>query len=381
MSMLSLLLGGADTDLGFGLLPPAGDQARSGDSVALSDDSTTLPLTAAIGAPGYVDGAVHIYQFDGTTYNFFTTISSPSPNIDFGFSVALNGDGTVLAIGAPDELGEGRVHTYLWNGTTYIADQILDSGFGTAERLGDSVFLSKVGDSLSASVPLGEANNSGWAFSWFKSGTWMQVNQRIGVPGADPNSNCSESMGMSADGLTVVLMQPGSAEVRIFERVSISASFSEVFTLTVATIGGLSAVTIEDGAQLVFLTDPPSGASTGGVRTFVNQGGGSWTAGSFVAAPGTAGSDFGNVIVARNNVFFVDDGAFPNLVHEFTYSNDGLTLVFVSSMLPPDSNVGTQYGNSLALVFPTATRHLAIGEPNRARLGFLGAGNAYVILT
>lgn len=377
MSMLSLLLGGADTDLGFGLLPPADEQARNGEGVALSTSSAVVPLTVAIGAPGYVDGAVHIYHFDGTSYNFYTTISSPTPNIDFGASVALNDDATVMAVGAPDELGEGRVHTYTWDGTTYVPDQILDAITSVAERLGDSVRLSKIGDSLVASSPLAEANDRGWAFSWFKSGTWIQIAQFIGLGGVDqPNGHTSESMDMSADGLTLILLQPGGAYVRIFERVSVSASFSEVFTLQIATIGGLTGVAIEDSAQLAFQADPPAGASTGGIRSFINNGGGSWSAGSFVAAPVLAGPSWGTAIVARNLDMFVGEFS-GNFVHQFTYTGGGV-MTFVASTGAPDNGSGNQYGHALALAFPAATRQLVVGEPNRPRLGLLGVGNAYV---
>ena len=382
MSVLSLLLGGADTDLGFGLLPPAAPQARSGEAVALSDDATTVPLTVAVSAPGYLNGAVHIYQFDGTTYNFYTTILSPAPNIDFGDSVALNSDGTVLAIGAPDDQGEGRIHMYEWDvpSQTYVVDEVLDPNVGglgplAGGRTGESVALSKAGDSLLASAPQANTDNRGWAYSWFKSGTWIFVAQRIGETGVfQANGNCSESMGMSADGLTIILLQPGGAQVRIFERASISAAFSEVFTLQISTIGGLLGVAIEDGGLLVFVTDPPAGVSTGGVRSFVKNG--TWGVGAFVAAPVLAGPTFGGVIVARNNDFFVGEDS-GDFIHEFTYTNLG-AMTFVASTDAPDNGTGNQYGHSLSLVFPIGTRNLAIGEPLRDRLGFIDAGNAYV---
>ena len=393
MSVLQLLLGGAETDFGFGLLPPALPSGNAGDSVALSDDPTTVPLTVVVGATGYLDGAVFVYQWDApsSSYIFLTTVSSPASGIDFGFSVALSGNATVLAVGAPDDQGDGRVHMYTWNGTVYVADEILDPnpgglGPGAGARTGESVALSDAGTAVLASSPHANTDSRGWGYSWHKSGTWSLVAQRIGKTSPfQANGHCSESMGLSADGLTAVLLQPGGAYVRIFERASVSVVFAEVFTLQVATIGGLKAVTITDDAKLVFLTDPPSGASTGGVRSYANAGGGSWVARSFVAAPGGAGSKFGSVIVARNDDMFIGEG-FGAFLHEFTYDSSGVpsagTMVFVASTLPPDSAGNNGYGSALALVFPAGTsRVLAIGEPFRDRLGFINAGNAYAEVT
>jgi len=382
MSVLQLLLGGAETDFGFGLLPPAQPNGHAGDSVALSDDPTTVPLTVAVGATGYGDGAVFVYQWDGTSYTFLTTVSSPEPSIDFGFSVALSGDATVLAVGAPDDEGDGRVHMYIWNGTSYSADEILDPnpgglGPGAGARTGESVALSDDGAAILVSSPHANADSRGWGYSWHKSGTWTLVAQRIGETSPyRANGHCSESMGLSADALTAVLLQPGGAYVRIFERASTSVVFTEVFTLQVATIGGLNGITITDDAGLVLLADPPSGPSTGGIRSYVNGGGGSWSVGSFVAAPGGAGSNFGTVVVARNNDMFIGEG-FGDFLHEYTYTNDGLTMAFVASTLPPDSSTSTGYASALALAFPSGSRVLAIGEPFRDRLGLTDAGNAY----
>ncbi len=382
MSVMSMLLGGADTDIGIGLLPPALPNARNGESIALSGDTTVKPLTCIVGAPGYLDGAVHVYHKNGATYDFVTTILSPAPDIDFGASVALNQDGTVLAIGAPDDQGDGRVHMYIWVSNRYQpeAQGILDPniaglGPGPGGRTGESVVLSKVGDSLMASAPHANTDDRGWAYSWYNIALrWELVPQRIGeLPPAQANGHCSESMDMAADGLTTILMQPGNGYIRIFERSTIPASFVEVFTLQVATIGGLNGVAMEDGGLVAFLTDPPAGASTGGVRSFVRNG--TWSPVAFVAAPVTAGSTFGTVIVARNNDFFVGEFS-ANLVHEFDYTNVG-AMTFIGSFGAGDNSNGQQYGHSLSLVFPGGIGTLGVGEPNRFRLGFSGAGNAY----
>ena len=88
--------------------------------MALSDDGTTL----VVGAPGEdssasgIDGnqadngldsagAAYVYARSGATWQFQTYLKAQNTHaIDvFGTSVALSGDGTTLAVGAPNEGG------------------------------------------------------------------------------------------------------------------------------------------------------------------------------------------------------------------------------------------------------------------------------------
>ncbi|MBI3048955.1 MAG: integrin [Acidobacteria bacterium] len=109
---------------GEGDTPGEGDQF--GFSVALSGDGNVL----AVGAPsedsnaGGVNGnqhddsassagAVYVYGRSGTTWAQQAYLKSDTPTNftlgdQFGYSVALNGDGTTLAVGAYDEAGSGR---------------------------------------------------------------------------------------------------------------------------------------------------------------------------------------------------------------------------------------------------------------------------------
>ena len=109
---------------GEGELPGEGDQF--GFSVALSDDGNTL----AVGAPSedssasgingnqkdesaLTAGAVYLYARSGTAWTQQAYVKSDTPPMgtagdQFGYSVALNGDGNTVAIGVYDEGGSGR---------------------------------------------------------------------------------------------------------------------------------------------------------------------------------------------------------------------------------------------------------------------------------
>jgi hypothetical protein len=109
---------------GVGDVPGDGDQF--GFSLALSDDGNTLAVGAtsedsnANGINGnQADdsassaGAVYVFARTGGTWSQQAYIKSDSPPMatggdQFGYSVALNGDGNTLAVGAYDEGGSAR---------------------------------------------------------------------------------------------------------------------------------------------------------------------------------------------------------------------------------------------------------------------------------
>jgi hypothetical protein len=109
---------------GVGDTPGDGDQF--GFSLALSDDGNTLAVGAtsedsnANGINGnQADdsassaGAVYVFSRTGTTWTQQAYVKSDSPPMStggdqFGYSVALNGDGNTLAVGVYDEGGSAR---------------------------------------------------------------------------------------------------------------------------------------------------------------------------------------------------------------------------------------------------------------------------------
>jgi hypothetical protein len=94
-----------------------------GWALTLSGDGNTLAVGAHLedsGASGLdgneedasaVDsGAVYVYTRKGITWTpvAYVKASTPKPAAEFGLSLALNGDGKVLAVGAPKEIGAGN---------------------------------------------------------------------------------------------------------------------------------------------------------------------------------------------------------------------------------------------------------------------------------
>ena len=115
---------------------PAG--ALYGDSVAVNNDGTTL----AISAPAA--NKVFVFGLESDTYVLSQTITSTLASQQFGESVALSATSNYLAVGATlydgDSLDQGRVLVYELNNGTYSLYQTLESHKPeTAEFFGSKV--------------------------------------------------------------------------------------------------------------------------------------------------------------------------------------------------------------------------------------------------
>jgi hypothetical protein len=93
-----------------------------GTSVSLSDDGNVLAIGANYNdGNGANSGHVRVYAWDTTSAKYIQRgddINGEAANDSSGFSVSLSDDGNVLAIGAPDNVGNGadsgHVRVYKW---------------------------------------------------------------------------------------------------------------------------------------------------------------------------------------------------------------------------------------------------------------------------
>ena len=161
----------------------AGD--NFGQSVALSADGSTLVVgalgedSAATGINGNQadnlatnSGAVYVYTRSGTTWSqeAYVKASNTGTQDQFGFSLALSGDGSTLAVGAFLEdsaatgigsnqadnsaIDSGAVYTFTRSGTTWSQlDYIKASNTGAGDRFGRGIALSADGVSLAIGAP------------------------------------------------------------------------------------------------------------------------------------------------------------------------------------------------------------------------------------
>ena len=158
-----------------------------GHAVAMNDAGDVV----AVGAKGANGNAGYCRTFkkiSGSWYSLPELINI-TPNENFGSSVALNGDGTILAVGAPYaivnlNLYAGYVKVYEYNGTTWIQKgSTITGSWGTNEIFGQSLDFNQTGDRIFIGGPLGNASDTGvgYVFDWNGS-DWVSFGNNVNGP-------------------------------------------------------------------------------------------------------------------------------------------------------------------------------------------------------
>ncbi len=234
---------GADID-GEGL------RDRSGSSVSLSSDGTIL----AIGAQGNASntGHVRVYEWNSGTSSW----DQKGADIDgealydvSGASVSLSSDGTILAIGARgnDENGSnaGHVRVYEWNGSAWTQKGADIDGEAAGDRSGHSVSLSSDGTILAigATGNDGNGNDAGHVrvYEW-NSGTSSWDQKGADIDGEAAGDKSGRSVSLSSDGTKLAVGAPfneangiDSGHVRVYSITTSSPTTSTTTTTTIST--------------------------------------------------------------------------------------------------------------------------------------------------
>jgi hypothetical protein len=207
----------------------AGDE--SGYSISLSNDGTIL----AIGAKkndgnGSDSGHVRVYEWNGSAWvQKGSDIDGEAGGDNAGYSVSLSSDGSILAIGAIYNDGNGsyngHVRVYEWNESGWIQKGSDIDGEVVNDYSGWSVSLSNDGYILAIGAPYNDGNgsNSGHVrvYEWNESG-WIQKGSNIDGEAAGDQSGYSVSL--SSDGSILAIGAilndsngSNSGHVRVYE--------------------------------------------------------------------------------------------------------------------------------------------------------------------
>ena len=153
-------------------LPPANI------NVALNFNGTVL----VISQPSYSgSGSVVVYSYSGSSWSVRgSPITSLGINTDFGTSVAINVDGTIIAIGAPAASSNaGTVQVWQWSGSAWV--QLgANITFGTPNSFfGASITLSHSGFVVAAGAPYADSNFGAVAIYSYNGSSWVQLGSNI----------------------------------------------------------------------------------------------------------------------------------------------------------------------------------------------------------
>ena len=220
-------IGGTWTQIGSDI-----NGGRSGEmlgtSISLSSDGSIVAI-GAIEDGFHGNGHVGIYKnIGGTWTQIGSDINGEAAGDWFGWSVSLSSDGKIVAIGGPSNGGTGinagHVRVYKDTGGTWTQVGADIDGEAEGDRSGEAVSLSSDGSIVAIGAPNNDANGStSGQVRVYKNtgGTWTQVGADIDGDGAD--NYLGKSVSLSSDGSVVTIGAPGlgvslvAGYVRVYE--------------------------------------------------------------------------------------------------------------------------------------------------------------------
>jgi len=326
-----------------------------GLNLALNDDGTTLAVGAYIednGASGVTSGEVltdtgsrhnsgAVYLFSKSdvdnswTQSNFIKAAIPGNGDEFGYSLALNGDATILAVGAYQEdsnatgvtngsessdmsgaTGSGAVYLFsknetdsTWSQSTYIKA----SNTGAGDHFGRSLTLSHDGKTLAVGAWFEDtgAINSGAVYVFNESGGIWSESQFIKASNAGAQDQFGRSLSLNDDGSVLAV-----------------GAYLEDNNAT-------GIITNESNT----ITDMGSATDSGAVYIF-NNNGSVWSQTAYIKASNTGGD--GTRLEDLDTNVDIDGDAFG---YHVALSGDGNHLA-VGSYLESNSAVGVITDNS-----------------------------------
>ena len=264
--------------------------------MSLSSDGTIL----AVGAPGNDgngedSGHVRVYQYNGvdTWVQLGSDIDGEVYDDTSGYSVSLNSDGTILAVGASgndgtgDNAGHVRVYEYdgvdTWN---QIGSDI--DGEAASDQSGASVSLSNNGEIVAVGATRNNGDFSGHVrvYQWNGVNAWVQLGSDI--DGEAANDQSGTSVSLNGDGTIVAIgarYNDGTADdaghVRVYQYNGVNAWVQlgdDIDGEAEDDNSGIS-VSLSDNGEIVAIgahQNDGNGADSGHVRVYQYDGVDTW---------------------------------------------------------------------------------------------------------
>jgi LPXTG-motif cell wall-anchored protein len=182
---------------------------KSGSSVAMSADGTRIaigaPFNNGSGTSGSTDdtGHVRVYTLNnGTWTQTGTDIDGEATGDNSGSSVAMSGDGTRIAIGAPLNNGKGHARVYTLNNGTWTQTGTDIDGEATGDASGYSVAMSGDGSRIAIGAPFNNGKGHARVYT-LNNGTWTQTGTDIDGEAAGDASGYSVAMSTNGSRIAI----------------------------------------------------------------------------------------------------------------------------------------------------------------------------------
>lgn len=204
----------------------------SGESTSLNSTGTILAIGSVFndGDNATNSGHVRVYGFNSSNWvQIGNDIDGENQDDQFGRSVSLNDDGTILAIGATgnDSNGNnsGQVKVYEYNNGNWVQIGNDINGEAGSDTFGNQVSLSSDGSILAIGAMFNDGNgqDSGHVKVYgYNAGNWIQLGNNIEGESASDFSGISVSLNANGNILAIGASRNNgngnfSGHVRVFE--------------------------------------------------------------------------------------------------------------------------------------------------------------------
>ncbi len=340
----------------------AGDE--SGYSVSLSSDGSIVAIGAYRNDGAGADaGHVRVYEYSGTNWVQLGNDIDAEASVDqFGYSVSLSSDGTILAVGARyndgNGLESGHVRVFEYNGSNWIKIGSDINGEAADDRSGFSVSLSSNGliVAIGAQYNDGNGSMSGHVRVYeYSGGNWIQLGNDIDGEAADDRSG---AVSINSDGTIVAIgayANDGngsmSGHVRVFEYSEGNwiQLGNDIDSEDSGDQFGYSVSLSSDGTILAVgaICNDGAGADAGHVRVYEYSGTNWVQLGNDIDAE-ASGDYLGHSVSLSSDGTILSVGAHGNSGHVRVYEYSGGNWIQLGSDMDSE-DIGDQFGHSVSL--------------------------------
>ncbi|MDY0068217.1 MAG: FG-GAP repeat protein, partial [Steroidobacteraceae bacterium] len=299
----------------------SGTELRYGALSAFDAEGTALPARMEL------EGARLVLTVDDSNAEYpvivdplFTqlgklTAADGAPNDQFGYSVALSGDGDTAVIGAPYAGFDGKpqagaAYVFTRNGASWSQQaKLIAADAMSFDHFGSSIALSSDGDTALIGAPeanLSGTNDAGAAYVFTRNGvSWSQQAKLTAAPFAT-NEKFGRSVALS--GGTALVGAPGVGLTYVFGRDGASWSQEKILTGDDGTDGFGYSVSLSGDTALIgaYQSSPDGKSGAGAAYVFVRDGGFWNKLPKLTATDGAPNDNFGHsVSVSGNNTVLI----------------------------------------------------------------------------
>ena len=192
------------------VVPATEDISSFGWSVALSTDGTILAAGCQWDyTQGSTGSSVWLFDWDGDEWVERGSLYNGSA-LSYGIGVALNGDGTVLAVGEEKNNSRGAVWIYDWSGSAWVqrGSILTPADLAYQDYFGGSVALNSAGNLLAVGATYweGTLSNQGGVYLFTANGTgWDQDGNVLVASDAAGGDGFGSGVALSGGGLALMI--------------------------------------------------------------------------------------------------------------------------------------------------------------------------------